>query len=84
MALEQYYSVKTLAKMMDMKSSTIYDKIHKGELKCCKFGKSVRISESAKNEWIESAIKKTIVIDVDDLIIKNKMDIDIKTLLNKE
>jgi excisionase family DNA binding protein len=82
MALEQHYSVKTLAKKMDMNPSTIYDKVHKGELKGRKLGKSIRISESAVNEWLKSGDQNNDKLDVDDLL--NKKSVDVNRLLNKK
>jgi excisionase family DNA binding protein len=82
MPLEQYYSVKTLALMMDMAPSTIYDKIYKGEIQCYKFGKSVRVSESQKNEWIALATQKNNKLDLDDLL--NKKNVNVKKLLNQK
>jgi len=80
--MERHYSVKTLALMMDMRPSTIYDKIHKGELKAVKLGKSIRVSESAVNEWLKSGIQYNDKLDVDDLLNKNNIDID--ALLDKK
>lgn len=48
---KRYYSVKELAKMGFASESTIWRRIHSGELKAVKCGQSVRITIDALREY---------------------------------
>ena len=43
---QEFYSVQEIAVILNMKTSTIYKRIHNGDLKSIRIGRTIRISRN--------------------------------------
>lgn len=47
------YTVPEAAAILKMQPKFVYNKTRSGEIKCCHFGRSVRITEAQLQEYLE-------------------------------
>ena len=47
------YTVSEAAAILKMRTNFVYDKCRSGEIKCCHFGRSVRITEAQLRDYLE-------------------------------
>ena len=52
--IEPYYTVDQVAARVAVNPETVRREVSKGQLRCIRFGRHMRFSESAVKEWLDS------------------------------
>ena len=61
MAKEKYYTVKEIAESYNMTRGSLYNIIRRGEITSVTFGNSIRIPESALQDYLDRHTKKAVI-----------------------
>lgn len=52
--MEHHYTVDQVAERVALNPETVRREVSKGRLRCIRFGRHMRFSESAVKEWLDS------------------------------